>query len=81
MSKKLCSLVVDEDATVVDNSSCGAVRRRLLDMGLIEGTRVKCLFKSPLGDPIAYRVRGTVVALRKEDSAKIFVVKNCCGDT
>jgi ferrous iron transport protein A len=38
----------------------GAMRRRLLDMGLIEGTRVECLQKSPAGDPVAYFVRGAV---------------------
>lgn len=51
----------------------GAMRRRLLDMGLIEGTRVECLQKSPAGDPVAYFVRGAVIALRSEDSAGIWV--------
>ncbi len=36
----------------------GSMRRRLLDMGLIEGTRVSCLQKSPAGDPVAYLIRG-----------------------
>jgi ferrous iron transport protein A len=49
------------------------MRRRLLDMGLIEGTRVECLQKSPAGDPVAYFVRGAVIALRSEDSAGIWV--------
>lgn len=49
----------------------GPIRRRLLDMGLIEGTIVECLGRAPLGDPSAYLIRGAVVALRGEDSRHI----------
>lgn len=51
----------------------GIIRRRLLDLGLISGTEVKALAKSPSGDPIAYLIRGTVIALRCEDASKILV--------
>ncbi len=53
--------------------SQGSIRRRLLDIGLIEGTIIECLHKSPSGDPMAYLVRGCVIALRSEDSSNIFV--------
>lgn len=53
----------------------GDMRRRLQDLGLIEGTRVKCVLKSPAGNPAAYLIRGAVIALRNEDSEKIFVTK------
>ena len=51
----------------------GSMRRRLQDLGLIEGTRVECLQRSPSGDPTAYLIRGAVIALREEDSSKIIV--------
>lgn len=51
---------------------CGG-SRRLGDLGLVEGTRIQCVLKSPLGDPTAYKVRGAVIAIRKEDAADIFV--------
>ena len=51
----------------------GAMRRRLLDFGLIEGTQVRCLRRSPAGDPVLYCVRGTVLALRRQDSRYIAV--------
>ncbi len=51
----------------------GGMRRRLQDIGLIEGTPVLCLQRSPSGDPIAYLIRGAVIALREEDSSKIIV--------
>lgn len=53
--------------------SVGGMRRRLQDIGIIEGTKVKCLQKSPAGDPVAYLIRGAVIALRSEDSSKIMV--------
>ncbi len=53
--------------------STGSIQRRLLDIGLIEGTPVACLQKSPAGDPVAYLIRGAVIAIRSEDSANILV--------
>ena len=44
----------------------GSMRRRLQDIGLIEGTKVECVQKSPAGDPVAYLIRGAVIALRAE---------------
>lgn len=52
----------------------GAIRQRLLDLGLIEGTNVQCIGSSPAGDPTAYLIRGAVIALRGSDSEKIEVV-------
>ena len=56
----------------------GAMRRRLLDFGMIEGTRVRCLRKSPSGDPVIYSVRGTMLALRRQDSGRIAVEVEAC---
>ena len=51
----------------------GDMRRRLQDIGLVEGTMVKCLRKSPSGDPVAYLIRGAVIALRRADSSEIYL--------
>ncbi|WP_324822924.1 FeoA family protein [Sinanaerobacter sp. ZZT-01] len=51
----------------------GQARRRLLDLGLINETKVESLRKSPAGDPTAYEIRGAVIALRSEEASKIFV--------
>lgn len=51
----------------------GPMRRRLQDIGFIPGTSVEILYKSPAGDPVAYLVRGAVIALRNEDSSTIFI--------
>lgn len=54
-------------------TSEGPVRRRMLDLGLISDTEVEALQQSPSGDPIAYRIRGAVIALRSEEASKILV--------
>mgnify|MGYP001181001857 CR=1 FL=1 len=50
-----------------------SVRRRLLDIGLVEGTEVECVGRSPGGDPAAYLIRGAVIAIRDADAAGILV--------
>ena len=62
-----------ESAVVRELTSTGSMRRRLLDIGLVEGTNIECLQKSPAGDPVAYLIRGAVIALRAEDSAAVLV--------
>lgn len=49
----------------------GVERRRLLDLGFVAGTAVEVEMVSPAGDPTAYRVRGTVIALRREQAGLI----------
>lgn len=49
----------------------GVMRRRVLDLGFVPGAIIEIVRKSPLGDPIAFRVSQTTIALRKEESLKI----------
>jgi len=69
----LIKIPIGERAVVKKLMSIGSIRRRLQDIGLIEGTEVECLYKSPPGDPIAYLIRGAVIALRIEEAEKIMV--------
>ncbi|MQA83376.1 MAG: ferrous iron transport protein A [Streptosporangiales bacterium] len=61
----------DDHATVVAVDSRGGDRRRLMDLGLLPGTKIRVHMKSPLGDPTAYLVRGSVVALRRSQARHI----------
>ncbi len=70
----LCSLNEGECATVTGLSLSGDIYKRLKNLGLIEGTKVECLHKSPAGNPIAYLIRGAVIAIRNEDAKKISVL-------
>ena len=60
-------------ASVVSLNANGPARRRMLDLGVIGGTEIEPLYKSPSGNPIAYRIRGAVIALRSDVSGKILV--------
>ena len=51
----------------------GPARRRLLDLGVVPGTVVQARLRSAAGDPIAYEIRGALVALRREQAALIGV--------
>ena len=53
----------------------GDMRRRFWDLGLIEGTTVECVGKSPQGDPSAYLIRGAVIAIRAVDCRGICLGK------
>lgn len=53
----------------------GALRLRLLDMGIIPKTKVKVQKIAPLGDPIQLLIRGYDLTIRKEDAARIEVEK------
>ena len=71
--KSLSHLGEGETGIVSNILSTGSIRRRLQD---IEGTNVKCMQKSPSGDPVAYNIRGAVIALRTEDSGNILIEMN-----
>jgi DtxR family Mn-dependent transcriptional regulator len=71
----LMNLKPGEKARVLELSrACRtAERRRLLDLGFVPGTEVTVELVGPTGDPTAYRVRGTMIALRREQAALVRV--------
>ncbi len=71
----LSSLVPGECGIVENIDKNCSIRNRLFDLGIVPGTKILCVMKSPLGDPIAYFVRGTLIALRFSDSSRISVDK------
>jgi ferrous iron transport protein A len=72
-TQTLNELQPGQQAIVRVLTSEGLERRRLMDLGLLPGTLVEVELTSPLGDPTAYLVRGALVALRKEQAARIQV--------
>jgi ferrous iron transport protein A len=69
----LNKLPIGRKANVSGLTSDGATRRRMLDLGVIDGTEIVPLYKSPSGNPVAYLIRGAVIALRSDVSEKIMV--------
>jgi len=75
---RLSSLKLDEKAKIVGLSKeCrGESRRRLLDLGFVKGAIVAIDLLNPLGDPKAFLIKGTVIALREDQASKILINKN-----
>ena len=69
----LAVLTPGQKAEISSLKLSGSIRRRFQDIGAIEGTKVECLFRSPMSDPVAYQIRGSVIALRGEDAERIKV--------
>lgn len=71
----LSSLHLGQKCKVKKLTSEGLIRRRMLDLGLIKDTIIEPLQRSPSGDPVAYLIRGAVVALRADIASTILVEK------
>lgn len=71
--KTLKEAKVGETVKVTKLSGQGAVKRRIMDMGLTKGVEVYVRKVAPLGDPIEITVRGYELSLRKEDASMIEV--------
>ncbi len=74
--KRLSDMSVGECGSILSVQTKGSMRRRLLDIGFSVGTEVCCVGKSPFGDPMAFFVRGTDVAIRRSDAKNIILKLN-----
>ena len=82
-AQRLIHLQAGEQARIVGLSpACrGALRRRLLDLGFVKGSVVSIDMPSPMGNPIAYVVRGSAIALRHEQAKFVLVRKDMVEGT
>lgn len=64
---------VGESAVVARLAGAGALKRRIMDMGLTKGMRVYVRKVAPLGDPIELTVRGYELSIRKDEAASVEV--------
>lgn len=72
--KTLNEVKVGEDVEVKRLHGEGAVKRRIMDMGITKGTRIHVRKMAPLGDPMELHVRGYELSIRKMDAEMIEVV-------
>ena len=72
----LDKLPLNKEGYIIDLKSEGALRRRMLDLGLVKNTLIKPIFISPSGNPRAYQVRGSIIAIRKNDAKLIEIDSN-----
>ena len=71
--KTLDKLPMNKQAIIKQINCEAKLKRRLLDLGLIKGTKITPILINPSKDPRAYQVRGTTIAIRKED-AKLIII-------
>ncbi len=71
----LCELPAGKTAVIQKTGGEGALRLRLLDMGLIPRTRVKLIKTAPMGDPIQIELRGYELTIRKDDARNILIAQ------
>jgi ferrous iron transport protein A len=70
---ELHRLLPGQMGVIQEVQGSGLSRRRILDLGMVPGTLVEVMRRSPLGDPVAYQVRGTIIALRQDEASQISV--------
>ena len=70
---------IGQTVQVVRLQGEGAVKRRIMDMGITKGTRISVRKVAPFGDPIEVTVRGYELSLRKED-ARMVQVERCAQE-
>jgi len=73
LQKKLSELKHGEKAVIIKVEGSGVLKRRLLDMGLVRGTEIELIRKSPLGDPLEFLVKGYNLSLRKTECENVYV--------
>lgn len=71
---------VGESCTVARLTGTGALKRRIMDMGLTKGTRVHVRKVAPLGDPLELTVRGYELSIRKDEAASVEVTNVTQGE-
>lgn len=69
----LSDLKQGEDAVIVRVGGKGAIKRRMMDMGIVPGSRINVVRIAPLGDPIEFSIKGYSLSLRKSEAKEIIV--------
>lgn len=73
MNTTLDKLPLNQEGIVTKIALTGPLYRRILDLGIVDGTKITPIFKSPFSNPIAYEVRNTILAIRNADSQNIYI--------
>ena len=66
-------LKTGQEGTVKSLACAGALRRRIIDMGITPGASMRLIKKAPLGDPLEFSVRGYELSVRKSEAREIMV--------
>lgn len=75
----LNNLNINEEALIVLNAIKTPNKKNIINLGVTEGSKIKCLYRSPFKDPTAYEIKNTILAIREEDSKNIMILRNKNG--
>ena len=73
--RTLDELGIGENAVIEKLSDGCPMKRRFTELGICPGEQVENVMRSPLGDPCAYLIRGTLIALRRRDASSVLINK------
>jgi len=73
MADRLSELVTGQQARVVEVDARGEAGQRIMEMGVTPGVTIRLVGAAPLGDPLAFEVRGYRLSLRKAEAALVGV--------
>ena len=71
--KTLADLLIGEKGKVAKIKTESSMHRRFRDIGIVDGTTIKCTGKSIHGDIASYMIKGAVIALRKSDAETVYI--------
>jgi ferrous iron transport protein A len=71
--KRLDEMEQGERGKVVAISSCGSLRSRIMDMGIVRGAEIEMVRSAPLGDPLEFLLKGYKLTLRKAEAANVLL--------
>ncbi len=72
---RLSDLKPNQTATIKAIEESGQAKRRIMEMGLVRGSRVRVICRAPLGDPIEVEVRDYKLSLRRRDAENIIITE------
>jgi len=73
MELRLSDLEPGQKGVVLSIKGSGATRRRIMDMGIVRGSKMKVIRRAPLGDPVEFEIRDYNLTLRKKEADSILV--------
>jgi len=71
--KRLDEMEQGERGKVIEISSCGSLRSRIMDMGIVRGAEIEMVRRAPLGDPLEFLLKGYKLTLRRAEAANVLL--------
>jgi len=71
--KRLDEMERGEKGKVIKISSCGSLRSRIMDMGIVRGSEIEMVRRAPLGDPLEFLLKGYKLTLRRGEAANVLL--------